>query len=226
MSNVFERHPGYTLLFVIIAVMTATWGILTFVLEDNKLNFYKAQVESVKAETENIKATNLLYLAKIEYLENENRMLAALNNSYLDWIEKTPNPLPFLKARIEELSKENHKLLNNYSDSIGQMRHKSILGTPNTDNTVIVSKNYEIIKEIKKGEAYVDKVTGIIVGVENISVDYQSNLQITFPDNTTKKEQITAGKSYSFTSMRKKYQLIVRKVEFVYGYVTIQILEK
>ena len=49
MSNVIERHPGYTLLLVTLTVMTATWGILTFVLEDNKIAFYKAQVESVKA---------------------------------------------------------------------------------------------------------------------------------------------------------------------------------
>lgn len=219
MSNIIEKHPGYTLLIVIVSVMTTTWAILTFVLEDNKINFYKAQVESVKAETENIKSTNSQYQARIEYLEKENEKLTELNKSYLDWISKGPTPLPFFKKRIEDLTAENLRLIKQGKDTVSVL----IGNNSNPNNT---TSKYNITRDIKSGQAYFDDSTGVTVGVTEINVTYESTLQITFPDKSTKNEKIAAGKVYYFQKANRSYQIILKRVEYIYGYVSIQIVEK
>lgn len=221
MSNIFERNPTYTLLIVIVTVMTATWGVLTVILEDNKINFYKAQVESIKAECENIKSTASQYQARIEHLEKENEKLNELNNNYLEWISQSGSPLPFFKKRVEELTSEKLLLMK-----VTNASHEVNFDSSRFAGQEAGPNKYKVTKDIDRSSAFLDEKTGLIVGVTDINVDYEATLQVSFPDNTVKNEKVKVGKVYNFNLDGHKYQLIVKKVEFIYGYVSIQIIEK
>ena len=101
-----------------------------------------------------------------------------------------------------------------------------------TDNSTLpenasnVISNYNISIDIKKAAAYMDDETGLVVGVTDISVLYETTLQITFPDKTVLNEKVTAGKVFNFSVGEHRYQLILKKVEFIYGYVRIQLMEQ
>ena len=223
MNNIIERHPVYTLFTTIITTMTITWVVLTFVLDDNKVNFYKAQVENVKAETENVKSINSIYQARIDYLETENKKLEELNNYYLDWISKSTAPIPALKVQIQKVAEENNKLQKQYSNKIAINQQDTIKNErTQTENAI----KYTIGKTIRQSEAYRDDFTDIVIGVLSINVARKATIQITFPDNTTKEEEVGAGRTFNFKHNKKDYQLIVDKIEYVFSYIGIQIVEK
>lgn len=215
MSNIIERHPGYTLLVVSIGVMTITWAILTFVLEDNKVNFYKAQIESVKAETENIKSENSTYKSKIEFLEKENAKLNSTNQVYFDYIRKRPDAILFLQKKIEDLTAENLLL-----------RNGSSLLLDSSATNPITKTAYNAKAEISRGEAYIDEVTGLVIGLNEINIDRQANVKITLPAKEEINQKVEAGKIYEFKSKMKNYALVITQVDYYSNRLTIQIKEK
>jgi len=222
MSNFIEKHPAYTLLTTFFAAMTIAFVVLRFTLYDNKINLHQAQIESKNAQIEHVKAENLTNLAKIDYLETENKKLEELNNFYFNWISNSDNPLPALKLQIKNLTEENNKLKE-------QQNHQAVfnqidtLKTNNENNRNKYTQN----QRIQKSSAYRDNVTEIIIGVRDISVlGETTTLHINFPDNTSKEEKVGAGQTFSYSNNATTYQLIVNKIDYVYNYVEVLIVEK
>lgn len=214
MSNIIERHPGYTLLLVTISVMTITWAILTFVLEDNKVNFYKAQIESVKAEAENFKSENSSYKSKIEFLEKENAKLNSINQVYFNYIEKDPNAIIFLQKRLDDLTEQNLLLKNGSS---------LLLDSAFTASTI--NSTYNVKAEISRGEAYFDEVTGLVIGLNEINYYRQANVNFTLPGKEEKRMKVEAGSKFEFKSKMRNYELIIIQVDYYSNQLTIQIKE-
>jgi hypothetical protein len=219
MSNIIERHPGYTLLLMSIAVMTTTWAILTFVLEDNKINFYKAQIESIKAETENIKSENSTYRSRIEFLEKENEKLNSINTVYLDYVSKNPNAIPFLQKRIQDLVSENYNLKNGSDINKTDTLSNATIDKPK--NTA-----YNAVAELSRGEAYLDERTDLVVGLNEVDIDRNAAIKIVLPSGTEKNEKASAGKSYVFKSKNKDYILLIKQVDYYSNRLVIQVKEK
>jgi hypothetical protein len=221
--NVIERHPMYTLFGTVLATMTITWAVLTFVLDDNKVNLYKAHIESINAQIENVKSENSIYLAKIDYLESENKKLEELNNFYLDWISNSAASLPALKVQLKTLAEENNKLKEHQGSKIN-LHQADTTEFKSIDNNNL--KKYIVNQRIQKSRAYRDDVTEIVIGVKDINVLGEAALQITFPDNSTKEEKVGAGKTFNYSNKSKQYQVIVNRIEYIYDYVEVQIVEK
>ena len=49
MSNWFQEHPVTTIVGHTILVATTTWLVSSFVIDENKINLYKAQAENANA---------------------------------------------------------------------------------------------------------------------------------------------------------------------------------
>ncbi|GEM_PF-6552569 len=208
MINTIEKHPGYTLLVVALSVMTATWALLTFVLEDNKINFYKAQVESINAE-------NSSYKARIDFLQKENDKIIETNKIYFEQISKDPNSIVFLQKKLGDLTNENISLKNKNST------------TSNTDK--ISSKQHDKFDEnidIRRGEAYYSKETEAIIGLNDIDLDRNASINLKLPNQSEKTLKVKAGKSFNYTFGQKNYKLIIKNLNFYTNTLTVLIKEE
>jgi len=90
-------------------------------------------------------------------------------------------------------------------------------------------KKYRITQKIKEGSVYIDDVIGIVIGVQEIDYKNMATFNITFPDNSNKKEQVGAGKIFLFHKQELEYQLIITKINrnvTLRSNVEIQIIEK
>jgi CRISPR/Cas system-associated endoribonuclease Cas2 len=213
MSNFIERHPMYTLFATSVAITTLAWTVLTYVLDKN-IDVHKALIDTLRTENSN-------YIARINHLESENKKLKKLNDYYLDWITKSSYPLPALKVELQHLAEENIRLKEQQENQINVFKQDTM------HIKVTDDKKYVVKERIPKSEAYRDDITEIIIGVSHIDVNSVATLQITFPDNSIKKDdKILAGQTYRFRSNNRDYILIISKIDFVYNYIEIEIVEK
>ena len=77
MSNWVEDSPTRAIIVYTILIASATWLVSTYILDENKINFYRA--ESVS------------YKAKVEVLEFEIERLRNENERYLNWLQESPS---------------------------------------------------------------------------------------------------------------------------------------
>lgn len=208
MSNIIEKHPSYTLLVVALSVMTATWAILTFVLEDNKINFYKAQVESVNAE-------NSSYKARIDFLQKENDKINETNKIYFEQISKDPNSIIFLQKKLGDLAKDNISLKskNSATSNIDSIRSKQ-------------HDKFDEIVNIERGEAYYSKETEAIIGLNEIDVDRNASINLKLPNEAEETLKVKAGKSFNYTLGKNKYKLIITNLNYYSNTLTVQFKEE
>jgi len=104
MSNWFQNHPIYTIIGHTVLVATTTIVSTNFVLDENKINFYKAQSESATAQINNEKAIAEQYKAKVSVLESDITTLRSNNERYLKWLGQDPKSFPSLEKEITNLN--------------------------------------------------------------------------------------------------------------------------
>src|SRR5207237_10846135 len=97
MGNWFESSPARSVIIHTLVVAGAVWAAFAFVFDENKVNAFKAQVESEKA-------TSNQYKAKTEVLEVEIARLRDENKKYQEWLTATPATIPFFESRLKALN--------------------------------------------------------------------------------------------------------------------------
>ncbi|MGL4992629.1 MAG: hypothetical protein ACRC6R_00620 [Bacteroidales bacterium] len=216
MANCLERHPAYSLLTITFLIMCATSGFFKFIYEDSKIDYYKAQIETIKSELENNKAIANVHKAKVEYLESELQKMGVLNKKYFEWLSESKMSNIHFQEKIDGLIIHNYELINNLKNSQG-------VGSEKTDNQYVLD---QIIK-IKARSTIINNPSGLTIALLNVSVDGFAKIRLNFSDNTTKiiEENVGYILEYQNKNKNKKYRITIMQVDYVFDYININIKE-
>lgn len=196
MSNWFSNHPATSVIGHTLIVAAGVWAFSVFVLDDNKVNLYKAQVDNSKTIAEQ-------YMQKVSSLESEIVKLKAENERYLAWLTSEPKSFPALSLKITTLERDLDA-----AKLASQNREPHEIEPP-------VSL-YEFSKDFSKGESFTDPKTKAVIGISYISPSYTAVGVVALPDG--KKIEIENGKpgdSWDFKKSGKSYRLTLDSVNWI-----------
>lgn len=195
MSNFIEKNPVKSLVIYTITVVLAVWGILTFILHDNKETLHKNQIENLNTKIEVMEE-------KISFLEYENSILKNNNQKYLEWLQSIPQSAQFFTKKIENLERKNAELSAKVSAAANVKK---------TD-----AEKYYLEETLNEGDAFFDKKTGATIGFNSISTDKKGTGILNLPGQKGKiLKDISAGSKWEFSSGAIKYELVVKEINYI-----------
>lgn len=193
MENWFKNNPFRSMFVYTILISTFTWAISTFILEGNKINNLKNIIE--------------LYKSKVENLEGEIQALRSENKKYFDWLLQTPKTIPFLESNIRQLETEKTKLIAEITN-LKKDDSKPI-------QQEIPKQLYVYSKDEIKGNAFIDPITGAILGISDMLTDNKAYGTLSLPGQSNiELDRVGPGKSWRYSYSGKKYQLSITKINW------------
>ena len=214
-----DKHPTFILLSSFALGATLMWGILIFTLNDNREYLHKAEIENIKAQIGNKQSEIDRYQGKISTLEEENNKLKTINEIYWNCISQNKELTLYIK---EELS----KLIDNQkSTELEYYQTHPTIPNNNTINNPLQLKR--ITTKINEHDSYINPELGVVIGIHDITINDTAtiNLSINGSEIWNLKE-VSTGAIEHFMTEGKKYELIIKKINFVYNYVNIEIIER
>ena len=203
MSNWFSDHPITTIISHTLIVGAGVWAVSAFVLNDNKINLYKAQVETSKAQVDNSRTIAEQYMQKVSGLESEIARLRSENERYLTWLTSDAKSFPALSLRISNLERD--------------LSAAKLLGPSAGENQSSAGDIlYEFSKGFSKGESFKDPMTKAVIGVSDIAPNYTASGVVSLPNG--EKINLTSarpGDSWDFEKSGKSYRLTLDSVDWI-----------
>ncbi|HEO1797631.1 hypothetical protein ABTC25_09040 [Acinetobacter baumannii] len=190
MSNWFENNATKSVISYTLIIVTATWAVSTFILEDSKLSDVKSQLETQKIITDQ-------YKVKVDILQKDIEKLQAENTEYKSWLEKEGKVVPSIFVAKNLQMQEEIKNL------------KSVI----KNNSIEQDAN----QRLNIGTAYINNELDISLTLDEVSIGNKATIYIKLP-NTTKNikyDDIRAGYIIPFEKDNKKYKITFTKVLFV-----------
>jgi len=204
MPNWFEDNPTKSVIGYTLIVAGATWAASTFILQDNRLNLAKSELEAQKSISEQ-------YKSKIDLLQRETDALRSDNSEYRTWLGKMQDAIPVIVPRLNELKTRIAQL----EDEARKINKNDPSGSKTSSE-----------QSVSLGHAYIDNNTGLILAVKKISIDRTAQLIINFPDKNSENEfSVSAGKKWAFAANGKRFSLIVTEILWVGDLVRFNISE-
>ena len=204
MSNWFEDNPSKSVITYTLLVAGATWAISTFILQDDRLNLARSELEAEKSISEQ-------YKAKTELLQRDIDAIRAENAEYRTWLGQTKDAIPSIVPRILEL---RNKIANLESAS-----PRSVAAIPSSAPSSSTASATAISTEEKRavfGTAYIDNDGGVIFTVRQTYPDRKADVTVKLPDKAVPiRETIDAGAQWKFKSKGKNYVLTVTSIGFI-----------
>lgn len=190
MASWFEENATKSVIMHTLVVATATWAISTYVLEDDKLNLARSQLESHKTISDQ-------YKSKVDLLQKDVEALRAENAEYRQWLSSMDNSIPTIVPRIIALQK-NIDLLKAESASNGR---------PTQQPT-----NYSA----RTGSAFIDERTGLVFTVRSTSPDHMAKVSVVLPGKETRiDDNIAPGHQWTFSHQGENYKITVTTITFL-----------
>ncbi|MBM4285677.1 MAG: hypothetical protein FJ128_10585 [Deltaproteobacteria bacterium] len=170
-------------------------------------NFYNRIESEWKAKLENHKS-------KIDYLERRINDLQYDNNKYLMLLQASPQSIPFLNKRITELEEE-----------LGKLKSAGLIPTkpkpPAEPNEI-----YLYFKEMKKGDAFIDPLSGSTLGVSEIFEDNTASIALTLPGQPTKSLiRVLPGTSWNYSYKATNYRITITTIRWLTGNYIVEVRE-
>lgn len=217
MSNWFQEHPVTTIVGHTILVATTTWLVSSFVIDENKVNLYKAQAENANAQIKNEQAIAEQYKAKVSVLESEIVSLRTLNLRYLSWLSEEPKSFPALEKKVASLESQLSAALVRASEV------SKINSLPKADPIYVP---YEFKSSFEKGGSFVDPRTSATLGVSNISPNYTATGVLYIPGkDTVELSNVNPGATWLFEQNDKTYKLTLESVNWINNSLNASIVE-
>lgn len=209
MSNWFQEHPGYTIIGHTIVVATATWLVSSFVIDENKVNLYRAQAENADAISEQ-------YKAKASVLELELARLRVENERYLSWLMQEPRTIPALESKIKALESK-------------LAASQPIKGTSQPSATSSVGAErlpYEFTSPFSKGESFVDPKTKATLGISDIRSDYTASGILYLPGGkNVELQRVKPGSTWIFEQDGLSYKMTLEGVNWINNSLKASVVE-
>lgn len=207
MSNWFQEHPVTTIVTHTILVATTTWLVSSFVIDENKVNLYKAQAENANAQIKNEQSITEQYKAKVSVLESEIVNLRTINQRYLSWLSEDKQSFPSLENKVSKLEEQLSAALIRASE-IPKGEY-----SPKIESIYIP---YEFKSSFEKGGSFVDPKTSVTLGVANIYPDYTATGALYIPGKETiELSRVKPGETWIFYQNEKTYKLTLESINWI-----------
>jgi hypothetical protein len=228
MTNWFSDHPSTSVITYTLVVVGATWATSTFILQDNRLNLAKSEVESQKSLAEQ-------YKSKSELLQKDIEALRAENLEYRAWLAQSKDAIPIMVPQLVDLKKQLARLNaqspatpDTVNTSPPQAAGSAAIAPPPTPTTVDKPKalpnSFAQPRTAKLGSAGVDDTTGLIVTVKQTSTDRTATLLLKLPDRSQIiEEHVYAGQQFKFAWGGRTFVLTILEISFLSDTVTYRI---
>lgn len=219
--NFIERHPAWSLINVAITSAGLMWGIMYFIVYENRENLHKTEKDNIESKLESKEAQYASEIStlkqKIEILEIEKDKLKETNDIYIDCISTNPNLIPVLKKIIEDIILSR----TNITDTIfiTNQDHSS-----STSNEIQVNGKQNKFAKINEGKTYVNNNMGIIIGLHDITAFKEATINLTLGGKSSRQEKVAVGQTFKYTVKEKNYTLIIKTIDYVRGYIEIEII--
>lgn len=195
MSNWFETNATKSIILYTLAIAGATWAVSTFILQDNRLNLIRSELDTQKSLSEQ-------YKSKAELLSRDMEILRSENTEYKAWLSQTKDAIPGIMPRVTELK----SYIGSLEDQLAQLKKLN----PN-----LVIKE-QLIKDIRRGTPFKDEKTGLKIEIKEISVDKKASLLIKFPDRDVNTLVIVNdGQQFKFKVGLINYVLTIARVNYI-----------
>lgn len=209
MANWFQEHPVFTIIGHTLVVATATWVVSSFVIDENKVNLFKAKAE-------NAESMSAQFQSKISVLELELAKLKTENGRYLSWLVGEPKSFPALEKKISELEA---------GLAISQARAISEVIESNSSAARLDSL-YEYSKDFTRGESFVDPKTKAIIGISSINSDNSARGTLHLPGGkSVDLDGVRPGSTWTFERNGVHYQLTMETINWTNNSVKASISE-
>ncbi|WP_157475027.1 hypothetical protein [Lysobacter sp. Root494] len=202
MSNWFENNATKSVLIYTAFVITSTWAVSTFILNDNRVALVQRQLDAQRAQTDQ-------YKSKVELLQRDVETARAENAEYRQWLSQTKDAIPVMVPRVIELT--------------GRIK------TLEAENSALLAsgtgpKPKEDAHSATLGTAFIDQETGLIFTVKDTTPSMTATVLVKFPESGSQQEYtISAGQQWSFKLGTKRYTLTVTEISFLGDRVSFQI---
>ncbi|WP_343631282.1 hypothetical protein [Fluviicola sp.] len=203
-KNWFEDNPTKSIITYTLIIIGAAWAFYRFTFEENKLDLYKAQIESKKSEISQ-------YMARIDFLEKENTRLNVILKDFEDWNSKSSDPGLFYKNKFKELA-------------LLKAKYEKSLALNNTvlNNTAHNSKNSKtsLDVDISKSSTYINDDLGIVIAVNDVNLYGDCNITISvgMKKNETFKD-VKVGRQFSYD----KISITLSEAQYIGSYAKFHI---
>lgn len=198
MSNWFEDNPTKSIVSYTLVVIAATWAASYFVIDENKINLYKSQVDNERSVNRQLEAKIGVLEGKILDLSNENKQLK-------EWLSGESTSYPALINKIHALEKELSE-----RPRIGSSEPK------NTNEFSDLNKLYSYSENFVMGQSFTDPLTNATIGVSQIASDYTADIYLFLPGKESlEKKGVKPGSSWVYEFEKKQYKLTLNKIEWI-----------
>lgn len=188
MSNWFETNPTKSVIGHTIAVAGITWAVSTFILQDNRVNLLKAEIDSQRAIAEQ-------YKSKADLLSKDLETVRAENAEFRAWLNQSKDAVPAIMPRITELK--------NY---IAALEAKSSRQP----------RAQQFVQEARRGNPATDEITGVRVEVQEVTIEKMASILVKFPDRDTKVSlEVKGGETFPFKLGPVDYKLAILRVYYI-----------
>lgn len=217
MSNWFQENPVTTILTHTILVSTTTWLVSSFVIDENKVNLYKAQAENANAKIKNEQSITEQYKAKVSVLESEIVNLRTINQQYLSWLSEDKKSFPSLENKVSKLEEQ----LN-----VALIKASKIPKSENTQKNESINTPYKFKSSFEKGDSFVDPKTSVTLGIANISSDNSATGVLYIPGKETiELSRVKPGETWIFYQNKKTYKLTLESVNWINNSLKASVVE-
>lgn len=197
MSNWFEDNPLKSIISHTCLVGAAIWAVSYFILDENKVNVYKAASEQ--------------YKAKVSVLENEVSSLKSENERYRSWLLQDPKSFPALESKIKSLE-------------VALEEANKVTKAKVEDKAEVLL--YEFSKDFSKGESFTDPKTKAVIGVSGLTPEYTANGVVVLPGgDKIELSGAKPGTTWGFDKGGKKYNLTLDSVNWLNNSVKASVSE-
>ncbi|PAY01142.1 hypothetical protein CKO50_11570 [Pseudoalteromonas sp. HM-SA03] len=198
MSNWFEENPTKSIISYTLVVIAATWAASYFVIDENKINLYKSQVDNEKSVNRQLQAKVSVLEGKILDLSNENKQLK-------EWLSSEATSYPALVNKIQALEK---KLSERPLNAAGS--------TKNAHDSSNQKELYSYSENFVMGQSFTDPLTNATIGVSQIASDYTADIYLFLPGKESlEKKGVKPGSSWVYEFEKKQYKLTLNKIEWI-----------
>ncbi|MGV7222431.1 MAG: hypothetical protein ACQ9MH_12980 [Nitrospinales bacterium] len=209
MPNWLENNASKSIIGYTIFIMGATWGVSTYILEDNRINDYRSQVQSEKSRGDALQA-------RLDIMENENASLRVENISYMEILNSSPDSFPLAPKKINQLKNELKQLKEEITEAEVVDSGSSVPGNKIPSSQII---------SVSEGSSFYDKENKLLFAVIKITAYKDIILNIELPDGRIfKKIRAEAGASWEAEKANIYYKLIVKRVNYIGSYVDFNVV--
>lgn len=216
MSNWFQDHPATGIITYTLVIVGATWAASTFVLQDNRLNLARSELESQKAVAEQ-------YKAKTELLQSDISTLRSENQEYRAWLAQSKDALPIMVPQLIDLKRQVEEMKAK-PPAIPELVANAPSPTPSSPTPTPMSppavkkpipRGFSEVRVAKLGSAGVDEITGAIVTVLRTTTSRTAKLTLAFPGRPPVTDDgAYPGKQYRFDWGGRTITLTLLEIEF------------